>query len=93
MDELKIEMKPVKTIPKAAKKGKQGSKYDPILQQFLDGVNDKVELSFKGVESDKLTSGLRQRITNNKDKDFSGISVVTRVIDGKTLVFLEKKKK
>lgn len=91
MDELKIEMKPVKSIPKAAKKGKQGSKYDPILQQFLDGTNNIVELSFKGVDSDKLTSGLRQRIIHNTA--FSGVSVVTRVMEGKTLVFLEKKKK
>ena len=80
-----------KSIPKAAKKGKQGSKYDPILQQFLESTNNIVELSFKGVDSDKLTSGLRQRIINNKD--FSGVSVVTRVMEGKTLVYLEKKKK
>ena len=81
-------MKPVKSIPKAAKKGKE-SKYDPTLKQFLESTHPIVEISQKGVDGKKLASGFRQRIKNNEA--FSKVEVQTRVINGETHVYLKKK--
>ena len=45
------------------------------------------------MDAKKLSSGLRQRIVNNKDFKDKGISVVTKVVEGKTVVYLKKKAK
>lgn len=87
--DIEIEMKPVSSLPKQAKKGKQGSKYDGTLRKFLRGTNKIVEVSQKDVDGKTLSSGFKQRIKNNLE--FSGIMVVSRIIEGKTLVYLQKK--
>jgi hypothetical protein len=81
-------MKPVKSIPKAAKKGKE-SMYDPTLKQFLESNYSTVELSQKGVDGKKLASGFRQRVKNSDA--FKSVQVQTRVINGETHVYLKKK--
>ena len=61
-DSISLEMeKPVKML-----RGKRRSKYDPIIDQFLRGGHDLVEIDVKGRNPIYVKSQLRRRIKDRK---------------------------
>ena len=61
-DSISLEMgKPVKML-----RGKRRSKYDPIIDQFLEGGHDLVEIDVKGRKPIYVKSQLRRRIKDRK---------------------------
>jgi predicted Holliday junction resolvase-like endonuclease len=63
----------------------EDSKYDPILNQFLEGKADLVKVEVKEHESNYLLSKLQNRI------DFRGLNLKIKVFVVNKIVYLEKK--
>ena len=60
MSEVKFELKPVEEKP--SRRYRKGSKYDPILDAFLEGVEDLVKVTVKGKDANYLRTQLKKRI-------------------------------
>ena len=60
MSEVKFDLKPVEEKP--SRKYRKGSKYDPILDQFLEVTDNLVEVTVEGKDANYLRTQLNKRI-------------------------------
>jgi len=60
MSEVKFDLKPVDKKP--SRKYRKGSKYDPILDAFMEGEASLVEVSLEGKDANYLRTQLNKRI-------------------------------
>jgi len=60
MSEVKFDLKPVGEKP--SRRYRKGSKYDPVLDAFLEGEADLVEVSVEGRGANYLRTQLDSRI-------------------------------
>lgn len=82
MREIRFEMRPVEK--KRTKLVGRKSKYDPMIDQFIEGGEDLVEISVEDKDSSYVASQLKNRIERRElDIDVSATQ---------GLVYLEKKK-
>lgn len=70
MSEVKFTLKAVDK--RRSRRYRKGSKYDPILDTFLGGVNNLVEVNVSGKDADYLRIQLDKRI---KAKSLGGVRV------------------
>jgi hypothetical protein len=77
MSEVKFDLKPVKRKP--SRKYRKGSKYDPILDQFIKGTETLVEVSVEGKDANYLRTQLNKRIEAKKLGNKVKVSVVNNV--------------
>ena len=68
MSEIIFNLQPVTEKP--SRRYRKGSKYDPILDSFMNGTNDLVIVEVKGKDANYLRTQLKKRIDardlNNK---------------------------
>ena len=81
MSEIKFDLKPIEDKP--SRRYRKGSKYDPILDAFVDGDEELVEVSVRGKEANYLRTQLSKRI-EARDLESVKVSVINNV------VYLEK---
>ena len=55
--------------------GKRGSKYDPIIDDFLKSASNVVRVEYSGIEPKVLSAGLKTRIRHREIRE---IDVKTR---------------
>ena len=60
MSEVKFDLTPVEKKP--SRKYRKGSKYDPVLDKFLERVARLVEVSMEGKDANYLRTQLTKRI-------------------------------
>jgi hypothetical protein len=60
MSEVKFQLKPVEKKP--SRRFKKGSKYDPVIDEFLEGNESLVEVNVKGKIANYLRNQLSKRI-------------------------------
>jgi hypothetical protein len=60
MSEINFELKPVDKKP--SRKYRKGSKYDPILDEFLESDEDLVQVEVEGKDANYLRTQLKKRI-------------------------------
>lgn len=60
MGEVKFELKPVERKP--SRKYRKGSKYDPILDAFMEGTDALVTVEVLGKDANYLRTQLNKRI-------------------------------
>ena len=77
MSDLKFELKPVTTKP--TRRYRKGSKYDPILDAFVQGETDLVEVSIEGKDANYLRTQLNKRIDARSLGGVVKVSVVNNV--------------
>ena len=77
MSEVKFDLKPVRRKP--SRKYRKGSKYDPILDQFIKGTETLVEVSVEGKDANYLRTQLNKRIEAKKLGNKVKVSVVNNV--------------
>lgn len=77
MSEVKFDMTPVKKKP--SRRYRKGSKYDPIIDAFLKGENDLVEVGVKGKDANYLRTQLNKRVEARALDDQVKVSVVNNV--------------
>lgn len=76
MSEIKFDLKPVEEKP--SRRYRKGNKYDPILDAFMEGVNDLVEVNVEGKETNYLRTQLNKRIEARNLKSVK-VSVVNNI--------------
>lgn len=81
MSEIKFDLKPIEDKP--SRRYRKGSKYDPILDTFVEGDEELVEVSVRGKEANYLRTQLSKRI-EARDLESVKVSVINNV------VYLEK---
>ncbi len=77
MSEMKFNLKPVTKKP--SRKYRKGSKYDPILDSFLNGENDLVEVAVSNKDANYLRTQLNKRIESRDLQTKVKVSVVNNV--------------
>ena len=80
MSNVKFDLSPIDAKPK--REYRKGSKYDPILEAFLESDHSLMELFVEGLDGNYLRTQLKKRI------DYKGLKVDVSVVNGR--VFLEK---
>ena len=78
MSEVKFDLKPVTKKP--SRRYRKGSKYDPILDAFIEGADSLVEVTVKGKNANYLRTQLNKRIEARDIKDKVKTSVVNNVL-------------
>lgn len=81
MSDIKYSLSPIETKP--TRKYRKGSKYDPIIDEFMNGKNKLVIVSVEGKDANYLRTQLNKRIDARKVK-----SIKVTVVNNKT--YLEK---
>jgi hypothetical protein len=76
MSDVKFDLKPVDEKP--SRQYRKGSKYDPVLNAFMDGDAGLVEVSIEGKEANYLRTQLNKRI-EARGIDGVKVSVVNNV--------------
>lgn len=76
MSDVKFDLKPVDEKP--SRQYRKGSKYDPILNAFMEGDAGLVEVSIEGKEANYLRTQLNKRI-EARGLDGVKVSVVNNV--------------
>jgi hypothetical protein len=76
MSEVKFNLKPVEEKP--SRRYRKGSKYDPILDAFLEGTDKLVEISIEGKDANYLRTQLQKRIEARNLKKLK-VSVVNNI--------------
>jgi hypothetical protein len=76
MSEVKFNLKPIEEKP--SRRFKRGSKYDPILDAFMEGEEDLVEVNVSGKDANYLRPQLTKRIGARNLKKVK-VSVVNNV--------------
>jgi hypothetical protein len=76
MIEVKFELKPVEEKP--SRRYRKGSKYDPVLDAFMEGDYDLVEVYVEDKEANYLRTQLNKRIEARNLEDIK-VSVVNNV--------------
>ncbi len=82
MSEVSFKFEDVKEKPH--RKYRNGSKYDPIIDKFLDGESKLVKVEVPGKDGNYLRTLLKKRIDARSCGDVVEVSVVNNV------VYLEK---
>ena len=82
MSDVSFTLQPVSEKP--SRKYRKGSKYDPILDAFLEGENNLVVVSVENKDSNYLRTQLAKRI-DSRNIEAVKVSVVNNVC------YLEKK--
>ena len=82
MSGVKFSLKPVKRKP--LRRYRKGSKYDPIIDEFLKSPDDLVEVNVEGRDSNYLKTQLNKRIEVRE----LGAQVKTSVVNN--VLYLEK---
>ncbi|TEU10550.1 hypothetical protein E3J20_04145 [Candidatus Bathyarchaeota archaeon] len=82
MSDMKFELKPVNTKP--TRRYRKGSKYDPVLDTFVEGEPAIVEVSIEGKNANYLRIQLNKRI----EARMLGSSVKVSVVNN--VAYLEK---
>ncbi len=77
MSDVKFNLKPVEKKP--TRRYRKGSKYDPILDAFLEGDDGLVEVSIAGKDANYLRTQLNKRIEARELGDRVKVSVVNNV--------------
>ena len=80
MSGVSFNLSPVDEMPK--RKYRKGSKYDPILDAFLEGNHNLVTVEVPGRDGNYLRTQLKKRV------DARGLNVDVSVVNNK--VYLEK---
>ena len=78
MSEVKFELKSVKKKP--SRRYRKGSKYDPILDKFLEEGADLVAATVEGKDANYLRTQLNKRIEARNLKSKIKTSVVNNVL-------------
>ncbi|MFQ6053150.1 MAG: hypothetical protein ACE5OO_02825 [Candidatus Bathyarchaeia archaeon] len=78
MGEIKFDIKPVKKKP--SRRYRKGSKYDPILDQFMEGEDELVKVIVEGRDANYLRTQLNKRIEARGLEDKVKTSVVNNVL-------------
>jgi len=76
MVEVKFVLKPVEEKP--SRRYRKGSKYDPIIDAFMEGEEDLVEVNVSGKDANYLRTQLNKRIEARNLKNIK-VSVVNNV--------------
>jgi hypothetical protein len=83
LSEVKFDLKPVEKKP--SRKYRKGSKYDPIIDSFLEGKHDLVKVGVAGKDANYLRTQLKKRIDARDLQSKIEVSVVNNI------AYLEKK--
>ena len=81
MSGVKFDLTPLTEKP--TRRYRKGSKYDPILDSFMEGEANLVEVSIEGKETNYIRTQLNKRIEARAVEDLK-VSVINNV------VYLEK---
>ena len=76
MNEVKFYLKPIEEKP--TRRYRKGSKYDPIIDAFVEGEDDLVEVDVGGKEANYLRTQLNKRIEARNLKTVK-VSVVNNI--------------
>ena len=76
MSEVKFNLKPVSEKP--SRRYRKGSKYDPIIDAFMEGEEDLVEVNVSGRDANYLRTQLNKRIDARNLRNIK-VSVVNNV--------------
>ena len=77
MSEVKFDLQPVNKKP--SRKYRKGSKYDPILDSFIDGEHALVKVEVENKDANYLRTQLNKRIEARDITDKVKVSVVNNV--------------
>lgn len=77
MSEVKFDLQPVNKKP--SRKYRKGSKYDPILDSFLDGKHALVKVEVTNKDANYLRTQLNKRIEAREITDKVKVSVVNNI--------------
>jgi len=77
LSEVKFDLKPVTKKP--SRKYRKGSKYDPILDSFLNGEHDLVKVEVANKDANYLRTQLNKRIEARDMLNKVKVSVVNNV--------------
>ena len=83
MSDVKFDLKPVEKKP--SRKYRKGSKYDPIIDSFLESEHDLVKVEVSGKDANYLRTQLKKRIDARDLQSKMEVSVVNNI------AYLEKK--
>ena len=70
MSEVKFDLKPVDEKPH--RRYRKGSKYDPIIDAFMEGEETLVEVNVSGKDANYLRTQLKKRI---EARELKGVKV------------------
>ena len=76
MSEVRFNLKPVDEKP--TRKYRKGSKYDPLIDAFMEGHNDLVKVEVESKDANYLRTQLNKRIEARSLTGFK-VSVVNNV--------------
>ena len=76
MSEVRFNLKPVEEKP--SRRYRKGSKYDPVLDRFMDRAAKLVEVSMEGKDANYLRTQLNKRIDARNIRNVK-VSVVNDV--------------
>ena len=74
MSDVKFDLSPVEKKP--SRKYRKGSKYDPIIDSFLDSEHNLVTVGVEGKDANYLRTQLKKRIDARDLQDRVEVSVV-----------------
>jgi len=77
MSDFKFELKPIDEKP--SRRYRKGSKYDPVLDAFLEAEDTLVEVSLEDKDANYLRTQLNKRIEARNLEDDIKVSVVNNV--------------
>ena len=77
MSEVKFDLKPVEKKP--SRQYRKGSKYDPIIDSFMEGEHDLVRVEVPDKDANYLRTQLNKRIEARVLDDKVKVSVVNNV--------------
>ncbi|MHA1409720.1 MAG: hypothetical protein ACTSQY_05360 [Candidatus Odinarchaeia archaeon] len=77
MSDVSFELAPVDEKP--SRKYRKGSKYDPIIDAFLESDDNLVTVEVKGKDANYLRTQLKKRIDARAIQDKVEVSVVNNV--------------
>lgn len=77
MSKLKFILKAISKKP--IRRYRKGSKYDPILDSFLDSENNLVQVEIKGKDANYLRTQLKKRIEIRGLQNKVTVSVVNNI--------------
>lgn len=74
MSDVSFDLSPVKEKP--SRKYRKGSKYDPIIDRFLEGEHNLVTVEVSGKDANYLRTQLKKRIDAKGLENQINVSVV-----------------
>ena len=77
MSDVKFDLKPVEKKP--SRKYRKGSKYDPILDSFVNGAYSLVKVEVENKDANYLRTQLNKRIEAREMGNSVKVSVVNNV--------------